>query len=548
MEFINSDFYAPERQAASFVPQVAETECASVRCHLQGPSCHERRRVMRRFGWGIARQRKHRFEERGALAFFRFRAAAHRGLACSLICEQLEHRNLPSFIIQAPITAIGQNPAVVVAADLFNHGQPDLAVTNNYLGAPQGSVTIYKNTTTSPAGDITFAETQEIPLGKEPIGLVTGQFTSDGLNDLVVANNGAGDGTIAVLLNDPNNPGTFLPPVYYNVGGTPFAVVVGQFTGSGHQDIVVGTSTDTVSLLLGNGDGTFQPPIPINTGGQGGLDVSVGPFTPGGNWNIVVANNGSNNISVLFGNGDGTFQPPVLYPVGVQPYTVALGDLNNDGFADIVVANQDANDPNGGSLSVLLNDGTNNFPRRTDYSVGVYPTDIALGNFRGDNRVDVAVSNGIQVFGSGVSVLLNNGDGTFGTTTQYLTGAYAAGLAVADFNADGFPDMVVANALANTLSVLRNDGMPPAPPPGGRAGVAGWPGGELSGTDGEHRDPTIPLRTDAAVHVLLPVSGSNGEASDEGKVFHLRIDDVSALLSDLETAGQQVWRDADAKP
>src|SRR5207245_7249201 len=136
-------------------------------------------------------------------------------------------------------------------------------------GAPNGSVTIYKNTTTGPAGDITFAATQEIPMGKEPIGVVAGRFTSDGLNDLVVANNGDGDGTIAVLLNDPNNPGTFLAPVYYNVGGKPFAVVVGQFTGSGYQDIVVGTSTDSVSLLLGNGDGTFQPPIQFSTGGAG---------------------------------------------------------------------------------------------------------------------------------------------------------------------------------------------------------------------------------------------------------------------------------------
>jgi hypothetical protein len=251
------------------------------------------------------------------------------------------------------------------------------------------------------------------------------------------------------------------------VGGKPFSVVVGYFTASGNQDILVGTSTDTVSLLLGNGDGTFQSPIPISTGGDGGLDVSAAPFVAGGNYNIVVANNSTNTISVLLGNGNGTFQPPVIYPVGVQPYTVAVGDVNNDGFADIVVANQD---PNGGTVSVLLNDGTNNFPTRVDYPAGTTPSDVVLGNFRGTNdpRLDIAVSNS-PIFGGGVSVLLNQGEGTFAPLTSYPTGAYAAGVAIADYNGDGFPDIVVANAFSNSLSVLRNDGMPVPPPPGGAA-------------------------------------------------------------------------------
>ncbi len=395
---------------------------------------------------------------------YSYRNPARPRGARPLVCEPLEDRNLLSFIVQSPIPVTGINPAVPVAADLFNHQQPDLAVTNNYLGSPNGSVTIYKNTTGSAAGDITFAETQEIPVGQEPIGITTGHFTTSGLNDLVVADNGDGDGTIAVLLNDPNNPGTFLAPVYYQVGGKPFSVVVGQFTSSGNQDILVGTSTDTVSLLLGNGDGTFQAPRQISTGGDGGLDVSATPFTAGGNYNIVVANNLTNTVSVLVGNGDGTFQSPVVYPVGVQPYTVAVGDVNNDGFADIVTANQDLS---GGTVSVLLNDGTNNFPTRVDYPAGTTPSDVVLGNFRGDNRVDLAVSNS-PIFGGGVSVLLGNGDGTFAPLSSYSTGAYAAGLTVGDFNSDGFPDIVVANAFSNTISVLRNDGMtvpPPSPAP-----------------------------------------------------------------------------------
>jgi FG-GAP-like repeat len=405
----------------------------------------------------------------------------------SLACEPLEDRNMLSFIVQNPVPVTGVNPAVVATADLFNHGQADLAVTNVTLGAPNGSVTIYENTTTSAVGDITFAQTQDIPVGADPIGVIAGRFTGDGLTDLVVAD--AGDGTIAVLLNDPNNPGTFQTPMYYTVGGNPFSVVVGQFTASGHQDILVGTSnsllgtsTDTVSLLFGNGDGTFQAPVQIKTGASGGQDVAAAPFSVGGNYNIVVANYDTNNISVLFGNGDGTFQPPVLYPVGTKPYTVAVGDVNGDGHADIITSNQDD-----GTVSVLLNDGTDNFPSRTDYPVGGMPADVVLGNFHGDSQVDIAVTNYLVIGGS-VSVLLNNGDGTFAAATQYTTGSLAAGVAVNDYNGDGFPDMVVANAGSGTLSILRNDTMQPDPPPGGSAATDPLPQAPGKATTAHHAD------------------------------------------------------------
>src|SRR5438552_2504289 len=101
-----------------------------------------------------------------------------------LACEQLEDRSLLSFIVQTPFHATGTNPAVPVTADFFQHNQLDLAVTNNNLGGTNGSVAIYENTTSSPTDDITFVETQEIPVGREPIGMVAGQLTSSGLNDL----------------------------------------------------------------------------------------------------------------------------------------------------------------------------------------------------------------------------------------------------------------------------------------------------------------------------------------------------------------------------
>ena len=86
-----------------------------------------------------------------------------------LALEALEDRTVLSFVVQSPFSSAGVNPAGVAAADLFRHNQPDLAVTNNNNGGPNGSVTIYRNTTASQAGDITFAQAQDIPVGKEPV-------------------------------------------------------------------------------------------------------------------------------------------------------------------------------------------------------------------------------------------------------------------------------------------------------------------------------------------------------------------------------------------
>jgi hypothetical protein len=210
--------------------------------------------------------------------------------------------------------------------------------------------------------------------------------------------------------------------------------------------------------------------------------VAAAPFSAGGNYNIVVANYDTNNISVLFGNGDGTFQPPVLYPVGTQPYTLAVGDVNGDGHPDIITSNR-----GDGTVSVLLNDGTDNFSSRIDYPVAGNPADIVLGNFRGDSQVDIAVTNYLVIGGS-VSVLLNNGDGTFAPAIQYATGSLAAGVAVKDYNGDGFPDMVVANAGSGTLSILRNDTMQPGPPPGGSAAADPLPQTPGNATTARHAD------------------------------------------------------------
>jgi hypothetical protein len=167
---------------------------------------------------------------------------------------------------------------------------------------------------------------------------------------------------------------------------------------------------------------------------------------------------------VLLGNGDRTFQPPVDYQVGVNPQSVAIGDLRHNGILDIVTANfgtfSEFNFTPGTTVSVLLGNGDGTFGLASTYDTGVYPESVALGDFAGDGRLSIVTAD--QGFGdavpSDVGFLQGNGDGTFQPPRSLSLGVPggARSVAVADLNGDGHPDIVTADDAgdAGTVSVL----------------------------------------------------------------------------------------------
>jgi len=140
-----------------------------------------------------------------------------------------------------------------------------------------------------------------------------------------------------------------------------------------------------------------------------------------------------------------TFSTHTDYPVGYGPYGIAVGDFNGDGKPDIATASDTA--------SVLLNTGSS-FATHTDYPVGNGPRGIAVGDFNGDGKPDIATANSGD---NTASVLLNTGSG-FAAHTDYLLwyGPYC--IAVGDFNGDGKLDIATANNYFSTASVLLNSG------------------------------------------------------------------------------------------
>jgi hypothetical protein len=124
-----------------------------------------------------------------------------------------------------------------------------------------------------------------------------------------------------------------------------------------------------------------------------------------------------------------------------------VGDFNRDGNLDLAVTNDGSN-----NVSVLLGNGNGGFGTATNFPADMNPDSVAVGDFNRDGNLDLAIAN----FGSrNVSVLLGNGNGGFGTATNFQVDLYPLGVAVSDFNRDGSPDLVTANHYGST-SVLLN--------------------------------------------------------------------------------------------
>ncbi len=133
------------------------------------------------------------------------------------------------------------------------------------------------------------------------------------------------------------------------------------------------------------------------------------------------------------------------YPVGSSPQSVKAGDLNGDSKVDIVTANSD------GTVSILLGNGNGSFGDYMSYQTGSNPFFVLVADFNSDGVPDLATADNS---GGTVSILLGIGNGTFGAAASYTTGSGPFALTVADFNRDGKVDIAVANNGDSTVGVL----------------------------------------------------------------------------------------------
>ena len=217
-----------------------------------------------------------------------------------------------------------------------------------------------------------------------------------------------------------------------------------------------------ISILLAlsaaaNAQFTGAPGSPFPAGTSPDF-VAVGDFNGDGKPDLAIANLETNNVTVLLGLGTGDFAAAAgsPLPVGSSPDSVAVGDFNGDGKLDLAIANQGDN-----TVTVLLGNGKGEFtPAGSPLPVGAKPYFVVAADFNGDGNLDLATAS----YGdSTITVLLGNGGGGFTEAPGSPfavgpVGAFPASLAVADFNGDNKPDLAIADFGDNNVTVLLGNG------------------------------------------------------------------------------------------
>ena len=247
--------------------------------------------------------------------------------------------------------------------------------------------------------------------------------------------------------------------------GHPKGVVVADFNGDGKPDIAVSNfDTNTVAVFLNDGLGNFAAPIvtTVQLTSSLGLNVGslvVGDFNEDGKADLVVATIAGSPVSiVLLGNGDGTFRQQAPIPNSFGFLRAKVADLNGDGHQDLVFAEN-------GNISVSMGKGDGTFSSTTALQSGSSPGTyfgLAVADFNGDGKLDIAASD----FGSGTGgfgtlvFYAGNGDGTFAnpSAVTLAIASFPGSLASGDFNSDGKQDLLIGFPNTALISFGNGDG------------------------------------------------------------------------------------------
>jgi hypothetical protein len=163
---------------------------------------------------------------------------------------------------------------------------------------------------------------------------------------------------------------------------------------------------------------------------------------------LVVGDLNGSGVYVLLGNGNGTFQAPVRYTVGGAVTSIAIADFNGDGKPDIAVAG--SNSFSEGTAGILLGNGNGSFQSVTPLNGITNPISLSVGDFNNDGKPDLAIGDEGTlslttgtVSGSSVLVYLNNGNGTFPSPVTYESGYMPYSVVAADVHGGDTPDLIV---------------------------------------------------------------------------------------------------------
>jgi hypothetical protein len=371
--------------------------------------------------------------------------------------------SLPGFAFHPTLPA-GFLPTSVATGDFNRDGKMDWVISN---GGSNDLWVYFGN------GDGTAQLPRIIRLtGASPVQVVAADLRKIGILDLVVAE--ADSQSVGVLLG--NGDGTFQPEATYFVPGPPLSLAVADVNGDGKLDLVAGilgdASTGPLATFLGDGTGRFGAPLltrsALPIGSFATTTLVLKDLNGDGLPDAVLVDSGGvvAGAHSYLNVGDGTFKhADSIFENGAffTVTSVAVADLDGDGCADAVTVE---------ALGIVrvfkgtCDGGFQGFPNVLSVGAGEAPVSVALADMNGDGKLDVITGGGFFGVGPGfgeeasnlVTVLLGDGKGNFLPPKVYRTEPSLFGLAVADLNGDGKPEVIVASQATDTALVLLNDG------------------------------------------------------------------------------------------
>jgi len=327
--------------------------------------------------------------------------------------------------------------------------------SNNYNGTITGASWIFNSRAGEPTCSVTSASNVSVGITPPP---TISSFTPT---------SGAIGTSVTITGTDFN--ATFGNNIVF-FGATQATVTAGNATsltvtvpaGATHQPITVlsnGFIASSAAPFITTFNGStidatsFAAKVDFATGSNP-TSVAIGDVDNDGNPDLVVANLNSSSISVFHNTGS-SFSSKVDFALAGTPNSVVLADMDGDGLLDILAPNRFSN-----STSVLLNTnsvaGTISFASKADFSTGVQITYTEAADIDGDGKQDLIFTN---VQENTVSVRLNTGSVgalSFAAKNDFSTGNGTVAVAVGDIDLDGKPDLAVVNVNVAQLMVLRN--------------------------------------------------------------------------------------------
>jgi hypothetical protein len=359
--------------------------------------------------------------------------------------------------------AVATKPTALAIGDFLYDGRPDIVVTTDVSNvisqSPYCGLLFRNNAVTGAIDSLSLDSKSPFITGLRPQSVVVGDVDLNGSLDMVTAD------------YQSNDISCFPSSKILASGFGPIDVAVADIDGDGKPDIVSANALSFGISVFRNaniyiGTSAFDAKVDFVTGFQP-MAIAVGDLDNDGKPDIVIANSNNDttlDIAVLkntstTGAIDNTsFAPVVYFTAGKQASEVALGDIDGDGKPDIIVANQKSK-----SISILRNVTTNgvinagSFSAAVNFPAGTKPKSIALGDLNGDGRVDIVVANQKS---NNVSVYRNtsaSGSITLAAPFTLGSGNTVYGVAVCDFDGDGRPDIETVNYNTNTIAIIKNE-------------------------------------------------------------------------------------------